>query len=872
MPQEPYWEVMAYTQAKAQSVAVSSALVTNIGAAASGIVTNLLTAFAGASLDTLKPELFSYFGRMANLASLFKSAPLENIDILIENELNFDYLFIIEAMKAGIGQGVGGVHASLYETTTGTNALLQSYNGLITRIGCDPIISRWANNRFTPNIIDADGAWFLRKLNALSPADYTSFMAQNGWGIKWLGQIDLLNTRVPPIEAILDMRRRGTISDDDLTFMLKYYRFSDLTINGVKNLTIQYPEPYRLAEMFSKARIDSSKYIHGMSTYGIDTTWADAWAGVATTMPVYEQLIALWRRGIIGEADYKAYMIWNGYNATIAEQLAPLKDVIPPIQDLIRFAVREAYGEHDPEKQYPAMVEIAGKMGLTSQAAEWYWYSHWERIPVNLMYQNYYRGYWDKTKLERMLKIVDVHPDDRADIIGVAYQPPSIREQGYGYDVQAYTLDDIKRYRRWGGLSPEDADKAALAMVAYRTEAERNSVRTEYVYAYGRGALTSEELLTKLKDIKTPEEALPLWMERADYYKERIQKPQMDIEGKLVSSAEALAAFKLGLRSEEWTRAALKELEWIDERIGVAIEKANFEIIEKQAKEETTKYRTLTLAQLRQFYLVKLLSKEDMTTEIIIMGYSPNDADLLTEIYTRPDVTAVKPKVFTAAVAANLYALSMYDEDDLYQSFLDLEWDESQAALLTIYTLISQEYPLLRTQYSKGAISGEQMVLELVKLEMPEFNARELVKKTYRELQVDRVSHEKDLTKAEIIKGVKNAVLTPSQGAELLQGIGYDSDEAYYILAINKVLEMGDPQGYWEMRKVTELSKKARGEKGIDIPEELILLEVQQRKLRQKLEEVKKRPENEQEIANVTIQLGTIEQQMKQTIIAKNLK
>jgi hypothetical protein len=214
----------------------------------------------------------------------------------------------------------------------------------------------------------------------------------------------------------------------------------------------------------------------------------------------------------------------------------------------------------------------------------------------------------------------------------------------------------------------------------------------------------------------------------------------------------------------------------------------------------------------------------------------------------------------------------MYDEDDLYQSFLDLEWDESQAALLTIYTLISQEYPLLRTQYSKGAISGEQMVLELVKLEMPEFNARELVKKTYRELQVDRVSHEKDLTKAEIIKGVKNAVLTPSQGAELLQGIGYDSDEAYYILAINKVLEMGDPQGYWEMRKVTELSKKARGEKGIDIPEELILLEVQQRKLRQKLEEVKKRPENEQEIANVTIQLGTIEQQMKQTIIAKNLK
>ena len=872
MPQEQYYEVMAYSAAKAASTSVSAALVTNVGAAASGIISGILQLKAGDALESLKLQTFDYLGRMANLASFLKTSPIENIDMLIENELVTDYNFIIEALKAGIGQGVGAVHASLYETLTGTNALLQSYNGLISRVGFDPYITRWANIRFTPNIIDAEGAWFLRKLNALAPKDYIAYMAQNGWSSDWLSSIDLLNTRVPPIEAMLDMRRRGTISDEDLTYMLKYYRFSDLAINGVKNLTIQYPEPYRLAEMYSKGRIDSAKFTHAMSVFGIDNTWADAWMSVATTMPTYEQLIALWRRGVIGEADYKAYMIWNGYNATIAEQLAPLKDVIPPIQDLIRFAVREAYGEHDPEKQYSAMVGIASKMGLTSEAAEWYWYSHWERIPVNLMYQNYYRGYWDKTKLERMLKIVDVHPDDRADIIGVAYQPPSIREQGYGYDVGAYTLDDIKRYRRWGGLSPTDADKAAIAMVAYRTEAERNSVRTEYVYAYGRGALTSEELLQKLKDIKTPEEALPLWMERADYYKERIQKPQMDIEGKLVSSAEALAAFKLGLRSEEWTRAALKELEWIDERIGVAIEKANFEIIEKQAKEETTKYRTLTLAQLRQFYLVKLLSKEDMTTEIIIMGYSPNDADLLTEIYTRPDITAVKPKVFTSAVSASMYALSIYDEDDLYQSFLDQEWDESQAALLTMYTLISQEYPLLETQYEKGAISGEQMVLELMKLEMPEFNARELVKKTYRRLQVDRVSHEKDLTKAEIIKGVKNAVLTPSQGAELLQGIGYDSDEAWYILAINKVLEMGDPQGYWEMRKVTELSKKARGEKGLDIPEELILLEIQQRKLRQKLNELKKQPEQETAIGQVTVELGTIEQQMKQIMIAKNLK
>jgi hypothetical protein len=185
--------------------------------------------------------------------------------------------------------------------------------------------------------------------------------------------------------------------------------------------------------------------------------------------------------------------------------------------------------------------------------------------------------------------------------------------------------------------------------------------------------------------------------------------------------------------------------------------------------------------------------------------------------------------------------------------------------------VLQHEYPLLRIQYENGTITGEDMVKELMKLEMPEINARALVKETYRELQIKRLSHEKDLTKAEIIKGVKNQVLTASQGVELLQGIGYDENEAWYILAINKVISAGDPEGYWEMRKVTESYKKAKGEKYLEIPDEAIMLEKQIKQIKSQIDELKKTSGNEDAIAELLLKLNTLELSMKTLVKEKKL-
>lgn len=872
MPQEQMWTIMPREESRAKSTEISAALVTNVGQAVSGVTSSALLFFAGLDIDSLRPNLKTYLGRNIDLARSLKGEDLSGISNTIEEVLDGEYNHMFDALKAGLGQGVGGLHSSLYGLITGTDALIGGYLGLIQQAGINPIISRWVNDKIRPNIPDAETAWFMQRIGQLSEGQYGAYLHQNGWDDNFAGALGWAWTRQPPIEILLEMFRRKYINMDMLTERLKWYRFDDAMIANTTQLAVQYPEPYRLAEMASKALIETSEYHRVAGIFGLEPFWADTWLEAQMKFPDINTAMALLRRGEINEETFYFWMQMQQMAPEETTAVLKLKDVIPPVQDLIHFAVREAYGEHKPEEQYPAMVSIAKKMGLSEEASSWYWYAHWNRIALGQMFANYHRGNWDKTKLEYMLKIADVHPDDRADIINVAFLPPSIREMGYGWDVGAYTVDDIERFRRWGGLSPEDAKKAAGSMVAYRTETERNAVRTELMYAYGDDRIDAETFTQGLLDLNTQTEAIDYWVRRAELYKERVLKPTTDVEGRTVSGSESLTAFKLSIISEEQARALLSKLFWTEERIEIAINRAKMEIEQDKTKAETVKYRKLTVAQVTNLFNLQLINKEQMVTEFILIGYNPDDAELLAEVYTKPKAPTVAVKNYNISDAVKLYRYQIFDDDDIYNNYLLEGYDDIHAAMLTLMTKLDYDYPILAALYEKGYMSTVQLMAELKKMGLDDYHATLLIQRTQFTYSVSRLASEKELTKAEILKGAKNNVLTVTQAAELLQAIGYDQNEAYYLLAINKVVIAGDPDGYWDMRRVTEAYKKARGEKSVEIPDELIMLDAQQKQLKTKLDELKKQPEKEQEIADIVLKLGAVESRIKQIILEKGLK
>jgi len=116
---------------------------------------------------------------------------------------------------------------------------------------------------------------------------------------------------------------------------------------------------------------------------------------------------------------------------------------------------------------------------------------------------------------------------------------------------------------------------------------------------------------------------------------------------------------------------------------------------------------------------------------------------------------------------------------------------------------------------------------------------------------------------------VKNEVFTPEDGVNLLMGIGYDNWEAWYILAINQVIELGDPQGKWQMRQVTEAYKRSQGKPFKVIPDELINLEAHKKKLEAQIAELQGQPKTEEKMGELAVTLGTVKRDMNY-LIAKH--
>lgn len=136
----------------------------------------------------------------------------------------------------------------------------------------------------------------------------------------------------------------------------------------------------------------------------------------------------------------------------------------------------------------------------------------------------------------------------------------------------------------------------------------------------------------------------------------------------------------------------------------------------------------------------------------------------------------------------------------------------------------------LKDRYKKGWITSEDVASELKKAGMPDERVTEWVETIVKASKGERTTKERDLTKSEIVKGVKKEVITADQGVELLQDMGYDADEASYILLINIEALRGSPESFWEFKRLTEGEKLSLGKKGKVVPDTLIEAEKKYRK------------------------------------------
>jgi len=161
------------------------------------------------------------------------------------------------------------------------------------------------------------------------------------------------------------------------------------------------------------------------------------------------------------------------------------------------------------------------------------------------------------------------------------------------------------------------------------------------------------------------------------------------------------------------------------------------------------------------------------------------------------------------------------DEPELRRLYSGMGYRGVNLDNYVLWTKVYVSFPDLMARWTKGWITLDEVRSELVALGMPAERVEEMIQTKIEPEGPGRVEDGKSLTKTEIYKGVKKELITWGEGIELLRDLGYDEDEADYILAVNVGALEGSPKTFQEFKDWTTKYKIATGREAKPMPEEL---------------------------------------------------
>ena len=242
-----------------------------------------------------------------------------------------------------------------------------------------------------------------------------------------------------------------------------------------------------------------------------------------------EDILELLRRGYIDGAKLTRLLDGAGFDAEARAGLLQLQWRIPPVPDLIRMAVREAFSPEIAQRfgqyqDFPGDVAAYARMqGLSEEWAQRYWASHWELPSVTQGFEMLHRGVISQADMELLLRAQDVMPFWRDKLTAIAYNPltrvdvrrmyhlgilteaevlKSYRDLGYNQENAQALLEFTRQY-----YGPEDEDPE---------EVDRELTKAEILDGYRKRILTADQARTALLEMGYPAEKTEFYLSRED--------------------------------------------------------------------------------------------------------------------------------------------------------------------------------------------------------------------------------------------------------------------------------------------------------------------------------------------------------------------
>jgi len=299
---------------KRHRIEVPPMITTSASQAAQGVIASLLTAAAGADLDLMKDYIKPGLVMNKGIATAFPETDLDLIPQVMENDVEFRYREIIDLVKKGIAQGVGGIHATLWESFIGTSYRLQMYTALMNQIAVAPFVSRYFNEQCRPTLPDDSSLIRMFLARIIDQKTFLLLMGWLGWSEDNALKMMESDRPFPAFEQANELFWRGVLTEDAYTFWLRRKGFDDATINVLKELRVLIPPAPDLIQMVVREAFDPAQVVKAPSIFaeymakkGYSLEWSDRYWTAHFLRAAIGRIEERYRRGELSESELLAW-------------------------------------------------------------------------------------------------------------------------------------------------------------------------------------------------------------------------------------------------------------------------------------------------------------------------------------------------------------------------------------------------------------------------------------------------------------------------------------------------------------------------------------------------------------------------------------
>lgn len=209
----------------------------------------------------------------------------------------------------------------------------------------------------------------------------------------------------------------------------------------------------------------------------------------------------------IDDSEAKRRLKMIGFPEGEYENLKTVFTIYPNIQDVVRFAVREAYSEDQvaalglDDDRPRVFDEEARKIGASENLSKHSWRAHWELPSIMFMREMLQRELIDDSQVEALLKAHDILPTFRDPITKAMYNPFTRVDIRRMYTDEILDDDEIVKAYKDTGYNQDRAEKLAEWTIK-RYNAERKELsKTAILQLYKHKEFDDDQVIIELRNI-----------------------------------------------------------------------------------------------------------------------------------------------------------------------------------------------------------------------------------------------------------------------------------------------------------------------------------------------------------------------------------